>query len=432
MGANRKKQQPDVSSSGAGEDEQIMLLNSASQVGAIDPVLLGVTFILMGLGVVMVYSSSALIGTWRYQDSTYFLSRHLLNLSVGLVALMIGMRIHYAWYKRLTYPLLIGTFFLLMLVFVPGLSHTAGGASRWIALFGFTFQPGEAAKLVAIMYLCYSLDKKQTKIKYFLIGFLPHILMLGAMVFLLLLQPDFGTSVIIFSMMFVLLFLAGTKMSYIFGVILLALPVVVFLIFHSPYRMRRILAFMEPFEHRDNIGYQISESLIALGSGGVSGMGLGNGLGKFGYVPEYWNDFIATAIGEELGLIGLIGVVGLYLVIFWRGVKISLSAKDRYGAYLAFALATLFVLQASINLGVVTGLLPTKGLTLPLISYGGSSTVINLFSVGILLNISRRMDDTYESVREARKREREKNQWEKKKKRVKGGRRKQRLATERY
>jgi cell division protein FtsW len=273
-------------------------------------------------------------------------------------------------------------------------------------------------KITVVMYLAYSVSKKGELMERFSVGFIPHLGVVGVMVSLLMLQPDFGSSVILLSMMGLMLFVSGARLFYLglFG--MLGLTGAYFAIIGSEYRMKRVLAFLDPWSYRTDIGYQISESLIAIGSGGLTGKGLGNGHGKLGYVPELWNDFIGTIVAEELGVVGIVVLASMFCVLVWRGLRIAMRAEDDFGRYLAFGITALFGLQAGANLFVVTGLAPTKGLTLPFVSFGGSSMIMALFGIGVLLNISRNAPDVWEEGREERETVREERRWDKKRQRI--------------
>ena len=376
------------------------------QRGPIDVPLLVVTLALTSFGVVMIYSASSVVALDRFGDASFFLSRQLVGIAIGLVALTVGMRLDYRWYRRMIYPILALCFVLLGLVFVPGIGIKVGIARRWIELLGLRFQPVEFAKLAAVIYLAYSVSKKVAKMRSFSLAFIPHLAVIGAMVALLLPQPDFGSSAILMVMLGLMLFLGGARVSYLVAFLIAAAVLAWDAVVNSPYRMERILVYLHPEQHSQEGGWQSIQSFLALGSGGLSGLGLGEGHLKLGFVPELWNDYIGTIIGHELGLAGLALVMILFLVLLWRGVRIALTATDPFGAYLAFGLITLLTLQAATNLGVVTGLLPPKGLTLPFVSFGRSSIIISLFAVGILLNISQRNDDLWEEELERRKEDR--------------------------
>lgn len=345
-------------------------------------------FALLGLGVVLVYSSSAVYADEKYGSSAYFLMRNLAYLSLGLIAMFVGWRIDYRFYRRLVYPLLIGT--ILMLAAVLLLGTRVEGATRWFRLGGLSFQPSEPAKFALVVYLAHSLTNKRDSMKKFSIGFLPHILVIGLICGLVVKEPDLGTTAVLGCVAFLLLFIAGTKLSYILLSFLVAAPIVYQLIVGTPWRMRRVLAFLDPWAYRHDAGYQISESLISVGSGGFTGLGLGDGRQKLFFLPAAHTDFIFAIIGEELGLIGMAAVIALFLLLVWRGVRAALKARDLFGTYVATGITATFGLQAVIHMSVVLGLVPTKGITLPFVSYGGSAMVTTLFCAGVLLNIAAR------------------------------------------
>lgn len=383
-----------------------------------DVPLLAVVLAIVGFGLVMLYSASAVMASQKLGDHLYLVKSQLIKVVIGLVMMFGALRVDYRWYKRMIYPLLGVTFVMLIAVLIPGVGVIQNNARRWFSVAGMSFQPAEVAKIVVVMYLAYSMSKKGEKIKKFSVGFIPHMLVVGAAAVLLMRQPDFGSTVILITMMGIMLFVSGARLAYLSGFAVLGLVGAFFAITHNEMRMRRIMAFLDPFSHRQDVGYQISESLIAIGTGGVTGRGLGNGTGKLGYVPELWNDFIGTIVAEELGLIGITFLIGLFAVFLWRGIRISFQCEDAFGQLLAFGITLLIGLQGAVNLCVVTGLLPTKGLTLPFVSFGGSSMIMLLFAVGVLLNISRNAPDEWEDNREARERDREKDRWEKKRKRL--------------
>jgi len=353
-----------------------------------DPVLIGVVLALCAFGLVMVFSAGAVFAGKRYGDPAFFLKRELVYAAVGLPALWLALRIDYSLYRRLTYPLLVVAIVLLGAVLVVG--SRAGGAIRWFRLGPLSFQPAELAKLALCVYLAALLARKAEKVRDFSAGFLPPLLVTGVMVALLLKQPDLGTAVIFGVVALALLFLAGTRTSYLILAVLAAAPVGWKLIVGTPWRMRRMLAFIDPWAFRQDVGYQITESLISVGSGGATGLGLGDGRQKLFFLPEAHTDFILSIVGEELGLIGILSVTACFGVVAWRGLRAAYRARDLFGCYLAFGITATFTLQALINMGVVLGSLPTKGLPLPFVSYGGTSLVMSLFMAGVLGNISAR------------------------------------------
>jgi cell division protein FtsW len=353
-----------------------------------DLALLAPVVTLVGLGLVMVYSSSAITAQEKLGDSFHYLKRQMMAGGVGLVAMTLAMRIGYRNFARLAYPLLFVGIAALVLVLVPGIGSTVGGARRWIRGPGFSVQPAELVKFAWVVYLAFSLAKKREKVARFTIGFVPHLLMMGLLVALCMAEPDFGSSVALIFVLFVLLFVAGAKLSYLVGSVLLAIPVAYHAIASSPYRMQRVLGFLDPWAHRHDVGYQVAESLISIGSGGLLGLGLGDGRQKLFFLPEAHTDFIFAMIGEELGLLGVAVVASLYGMIIWRGIRAALAAAEPFGTYLGVGLTSLIAFQAILNMCVAMGLVPTKGLTLPFVSYGGSSLVVMMGAAGVLLSIS--------------------------------------------
>jgi cell division protein FtsW len=339
-------------------------------------------------GVVMVYSASSVMAAKRFQDGFFFLKRQGLFALIGFAVMLCAMRINYQFWRKLAVPILLGCLVLLVMVLIPGIGGSAGGASRWIRLPGFNLQPSEIAKIALIMYMAYSLDRKQDKIKQLGAGFVSYMMILVIMLSLLLKQPDMGAALTLAAVAIIMLFAAGSRLVYIFSIFLISMPFLYFLVMNVAYRKRRILAFLDPWQDPQNSGFQIIQSWLALGTGGVFGQGLGEGKQKLFYLPEAHTDFILSVVGEELGFIGVVVIIGMFFLLVQRAMRIAVAAPDTFGRFLALGIAVLFGIQASVNMGVVTGLLPTKGLALPFISYGGSSLVISLFAVGILLNIS--------------------------------------------
>ncbi len=352
-----------------------------------DRLLVTMVLALTGFGAVMVFSAGAAFAAKTYGDWTYFLKREAAYGAVGLLAFAIGMRLDYSVYRRLTYPLLFLS--VVLLAAVLKLGPSINGAVRWFRFSGFSFQPSELAKFALVLYLAVLLARKAEKVKDFSIGFLPPLVMTGVFLLLLLKQPDLGTAVIIGVTALGLLFVAGTRTSYILLCVLTAAPLGWKLfIAGEPWRMRRFMAFLYPWQYRRDSGYQLYESLISVGSGGTFGQGLGQGHQKLFFLPEAHTDFILAIVGEELGLVGVLSVLLAFAILVWRGLRASSRARDPFGCYLAFGVTLLFGLQALVNMCVVLGMLPTKGLPLPFVSYGGTALVMSLFMAGVLTNIS--------------------------------------------
>ena len=352
-----------------------------------DLILMLMAIALTCFGVVMVYSSSNIMAAKRFHDGFFFLKRQGLFAVIGFAIMLGVMRIDYHVWKKMSVPALLFCLVLLVMVLIPGIGGKAGGSSRWIKLPGFNLQPSEMAKLALIMYMAYSLDKKQEKVKSFAIGIVPHMIVLAILIGCLALQPDLGGALTLFAVAFTMLFAAGTRLSHIFSMILLAMPLLAYKLSRG-YHGERMKVWLNPWNDPEGKGFQIIQSWLALGTGGVFGQGLGEGKQKLFYLPEAHTDFILSVVGEELGFLGVIVIVGMFFLLVQRAMRISVAAPDTFGRFLALGIAVLFGIEATVNMGVVTGLLPTKGLALPFISYGGSSLLISLFAVGILLNIS--------------------------------------------
>jgi cell division protein FtsW len=353
-----------------------------------DFIILLMVLALTCFGIVMVYSASSVMAAKKYDNSAHFLVRQSIFALVGLTAMIWGMATDYQFWRKHAVVILLGCMAALIIVLIPGIGSAAGGASRWIKLPGFNLQPSEPAKIAFIMYMAYSLDRKQDKVQFFSTGFLPYMVVLAIILALLLKQPDLGASITLGCVALVMLFAAGTRATYIVSMVLLALPFLYFLVMKVDYRRRRLTAFMDPFSDPTNSGFQIIQSWIGFGNGGILGQGLGEGKQKMFFLPEAHTDFIGSVLGEELGFFGVMVIASMFLLLIMRGIRIALAAEDTFGRFLAFGITTLLGLEAFINMAVITGLLPTKGLALPFISYGGSSLVISMFAVGILLNIS--------------------------------------------
>jgi cell division protein FtsW len=357
---------------------------------AVDKWLLLAVVALLALGVTMVLSTSYLYSQERFADGTYFFRKQLIAISAGLVALVVCSIVPSTIYRRLSYPLLGLTLLVLVLVLIPGIGITRGGARRWLMLPGFAFQPAEMAKLALVLYLAHSMARKADKIKTFSLGVLPHLIVGAVFLAALLLEPDFGTALILGVLLYLMLFVGGARLPHILATGVMALPLLVYLMLTAEYRLRRLMAFMDPWREASSSGFQVVQSLIAFGSGQLWGRGLGESRQKLFYLPEAHTDFVFSVLGEELGLLGALAVLVLFGIITVRGLRLTSRIEEPFEQYLAFGLTVLLGLQALIHMGVVMGLMPTKGLVLPFISYGGSAMVINLMEAGMLLGLSRR------------------------------------------
>jgi len=299
------------------------------------------------------------------------------------------MSIDYKRFRVWAKPLLMVSIFLLVLVLIPHIGREVSGARRWFRLKFISFQPSELANIAVIIYTADFISRKSEYIKTFWKGFLPPMFILGTTALLILVEPDLGTVMALGIVVFVMLFVAGVRVSYLFSVILASLPLLYVLIFSVPYRRMRMMAFLNPWADPKGSGFQVIQSQIALGSGGIFGVGLGHSKQKLFYLPAAHTDFIFSIIGEELGLLGTVGVIILLIIFIQQGLKVIKNAADKFGYFLSLGLVLTISLKAIINIGVSCGIFPTKGLPLPFISYGGSSFVFDMISVGILMNIAR-------------------------------------------
>ena len=350
------------------------------------------TLILVTVGLIMIYSASAILAHDRYGNSYYFFMRQLLWVVVGSFGMWVASRVDLDSLRSLAIPALFMGLFLMLLVCVPGIGKTVGGAQRWFRLGPFSFQPSEVMKLVLVFYLADSLDRRKQALSNFS-GIMPYLVLLGITMILLEKQHDFGTAVLLALVTILLLFLAGMQWTFFLIPLSVLVPVFIFLVESASYRMKRIAAFLNPWEDPQGAGFQLIQSLIAVGNGGPLGVGLSNSSQKLFYLPAPHTDFIFAIIAEELGLVGAGTLVFLFGVFILRGFKVASAVSQMEGGLfqglLASGITGLIGFQALVNLGVVTGLLPTKGIPLPLISYGGSSMVFTLVSIGVLFNISR-------------------------------------------
>lgn len=348
-----------------------------------------VTAILICLGIIMIYSSSS-INAWKnLGDSAYFLKRHLFYIVIGIIFTLLAMAIDYHVLEKYHKLITIVSLLLLVFVLVPGIGREIGGARRWFRFLGISFQPSELAHLVLIIYTASFLSREDKDIKNFFSGFMPVMIVLGIFTLLVLLQPDLGTAVSFVMVVFVMIFIGGVKLSYLLSMILLSLPALYVLVFSVPYRRARIMSFLNPWADPQGSGFQLIQSQLALGSGGIFGTGLGQGMQKLFYLPAAHTDFIFSIIGEELGLLGTFLVIALFFAFFVLAYRIAINASDNFGRYLSIGIIAMVSLDALVNIGVSIGSMPTKGLPLPFISYGGTSLVFNMISVGLLLNISK-------------------------------------------
>jgi cell division protein FtsW len=375
---------------GVGSADLVMQIEMEHK-GHYDSPLLAAILALIIISVVMVYSSSSVVALTSYDDAAFFARRQLMWAVGGLLVMAATMRMDHRLLgdQRVVVAILLISVMLLAATLVPGIGRTVNGSRRWIRLGMLSFQPSELAKAALIVYLSYYIAKKGERIRDFMNGITPAYVVAGVFMAIAVLQPDFGTTMTIALVVGIMLFVGGANFLHLGGTVLAGLPFIYIAVFHKAYRARRIFSFLDPWADPQGAGHQIIQSFLAFGSGGIFGRGLGEGRQKLLFLPERHSDFIYAVIGEELGLIGALAVLALFLFLLWRGVRIALAAGERFSRLLAFGITLLVCIQAFMNMAVVTGMFPTKGIALPLVSYGGSSLVITLGALGVLLNISK-------------------------------------------
>lgn len=355
-----------------------------------DLVLFFAVIAMLTIGIIMVYSASSITSMEENNGNAfYYLSKQIMWVFIGFASMFITMNFNYYKTKKFILPFLILNLLLLIAVLIPGVGISVSGSNRWLGVGSFRVQPSEIAKIAAIFYTAKFLSTHQGRVGSFMKGVFPPLMVAGIFSVLILMQPDLGTAGAIGVTVVVMLFVAGIKVTHFIFLMTSGFAGVLALIFSEDYRRERLLAFLDPWKDPLDTGFQYIQSLLAVGSGGLVGVGLGRSRQKFYYLPEQHTDFIYAVICEELGFIGAATIILLYLLFAWRGYQIALKAPDVFGSLLAAGITTMIILQAVLNIGVVTAVLPITGITLPLISYGGSSLVITMASVGVLLNISR-------------------------------------------
>lgn len=364
-------------------------MRQQSVQGKPDYILLGVVLALSIIGLVMVASASSVFSFQRFGDPAALFKRQLVSFVIGIGGLLIAMHIDYRFWKKFALPLFVFTLGLLIAVFIPGIGTSYLGASRWIQVAGFTFQPTEVAKLTFLLYLAAWLATRKKHVGSVSEGLVPFLVLLGSLAVLVMAQPDLGTMIMIALTSFAVYFLAGAPWRHILSVFGLGVVAVGLLVFLAPYRAARLTVFLNPEVDPQGIGYHINQALLAIGSGGIFGLGLGQSRQKFNYLPEAAGDSIFAVISEELGFFFGLLILALFIVLLYRGLTAARHAKDDFSRYVAAGITIWLSVQAIMNIGALSGLLPLTGIPLPFISYGGSALIVSLVAAGILLNISR-------------------------------------------
>ena len=361
--------------------------NPSTSPGEYDRWLLSATFILVGLGLLMIFSA-----TVQSSSGLLYLKRQILFMVAGAGLMTMASKMPYRYWKKLALPLMGITLIAVALTLIPGVGHRINGATRWLRVGGFSLQPTEFLKIILVIVLAASLSKKQERMRQFKIGILPHLILVGIICIMVNNQPDFGTTMILAMVTWIMLFIGGAKLWHLLFPLVIVVPILIYIVMVQPYRMDRIRAFRDPWAVEQNGGYQVTRSLMAYGSGGITGKGLSNSQLKLKHLPECHTDFIFPILGEELGLLGVFGTLGLYILLLARGFLAALRCKDSFGVLLSVGLCVTIAIQIVVNLAVTMGMLPPTGLTLPLMSYGGSSLLCTMLAIGIVLNVAREAD----------------------------------------
>ena len=348
--------------------------------------------LLLMLGTVMIFSSSAVRSYETYGDGMFFVKKHILFLLLGLIGAVCCMFCPPGFLKSNARGILLVSIFLLVAVLVPGIGTKINGARRWIRFAGFGLQPSEFAKIALIIYLAEYTSRKKALMQNFWFGFFPALFVVGFLSGLVILEPDMGNSVFIMFIGFLMIYISGVKLRHLLSVIASVVPLLVWAVIHKGYRLKRILTFLDPDKDVKGAGFQLVQSFIALGSGGLLGVGLGQSKQKLFYLPEAHTDFIFAIIGEELGFLGASMVLLMFIIMIWYIFRLSFKIKEEFASKVVFGIGIMIAFEVVVNMGVSMGVLPTKGLPLPFISYGGSSIVAHLMAIGILLNMSRRVE----------------------------------------
>lgn len=366
-----------------------------TKIKPMDYTLLAVILILFGIGLLIVLSASSHLGMLTYKNPYHFFFRQFLWGVGGIVGMLILSNINYRWFKKFSVIIFIVAVILLCLVLVPGIgSGETRGAKRWIPLGFMNFQPSELMKFALIIFLSASLEKNHKKLNKFWLGLCPYLIVLAAVAGLLLLEPHYSAVAIMFAITVIILFVAGAKVWHFIVIALAAAPAAIGLALYKSYRWDRILGFLNPWDDIQGKGWQVIQSLYALGSGGIFGLGLGQSRQKYSYLPDAHNDFILAILGEELGLIGMIAVMILFAILIWRGIVIATKAPDMFAALTATGITMLIAIQVILNIAIITSCCPVTGMPVPFLSYGGTSTLLFFGCAGILLNISRNCKKT--------------------------------------
>ena len=368
---------------------------SGKRLGAPDPVLTGCVLTLISFSVLMIYSASLSVAEIRYHDSLRIIRHWLMYIPVGLLVMWWLSRIEVTWWRAIALPMLGASLLLMVAVLVPGLGKEINGAQRWFSLAGQSMQPVELLKPAVVIYVSYYLASFPDRLHQFSTGLAPMLMVLMTVLALLLLQPDFGSAALLTTVCFCLWFVGGVPMRHLAGLLSALIPLAAIAMIAEPYRMQRLTSFIDPWSDPFGSGYQLVQSLIAFGSGGLFGSGIGQGVQKLFYLPEVFTDFISASIAEELGLIGTLAVIGVFAILLGRGLWLAMQQSDMFPRLLILGCTLLIGFAFIINLGAAMGIMPTKGMPMPFISYGGSALIGECILIGLILSVQRQQKDNH-------------------------------------
>ena len=366
-----------------------MSAKAAKQLIPADPILTGCVLALLSFSVLMVYSTSISVAEVRYNDPFRIIGHWLVYIPIGLVIMWLLSRVEVTWWRAIALPILGIAVVLMIAVLVPGLGREINGAQRWLSLFGLTLQPVELLKPAVIIYMAYYMGSFPDRLHNFASGLAPMLVVLMVSLALLLLQPDFGSAVLLASVCFAMWFVGGVPIRHLLSMLAGFIPLAIVVLVAAPYRVQRLLSFLDPWDDRFGTDYQLIQSMLAFGSGGITGTGVGQGVQKLFYLPEVFTDFISASIGEELGLVGIVALILLFALLLGRGIWLAIHCEDMFSRLLTMGCIMILGIAFIINMGAAMGMLPTKGMPMPFVSYGGSALIGECVLIGLILSVQR-------------------------------------------
>ena len=376
-----------------------MSANGGKRLAPPDPIVAGCILALLGFSVLMVYSSSLSVAEVRYNDPLRIIRHWLIYIPAGLVVMWLLSRIEVTWWRAVALPILALSGLLMLVVLIPGVGREINGAQRWISMFGLTLQPVELLKPAVVLYMAYYMASFPDRLSQFSSGLAPMLVVLGVALLLLLLQPDFGSAALLMAVCFGMWFVGGVPIRHLALLVLAVVPLAAVVLVAEPYRLQRLTSFLDPWHDPYGSGYQLIQSLIAFGSGGLFGAGIGNGVQKLFYLPEVFTDFISASIGEELGLVGILSVIIVFALLLGRCFWLSIQCEQMFQRLLILGCTLIIGVAFVINLGAAMGILPTKGMPMPFVSYGGSALIGECVLIGLILSVQRHRPSNMKAAR---------------------------------